>query len=82
MTVCKVLLFGLKPCDISSSTNEKISDTSFQRQHSLIPTTSSPKLQLENSSSPNTDYLSLDIKPLITPISSVSKKNKSFLIIF
>jgi hypothetical protein len=28
MTVCKVLLYGLKPCDINSSTNEKISETS------------------------------------------------------
>ena len=81
MTVCKVLLFGLKPCDISSNTNEKITDTSFQRQHSLIPTsTSSPKLQLENSSSPNTDYLSLDIKPLLTPISSVRKDKLSLII--
>jgi hypothetical protein len=28
MTVCKVLLYGLKPCDINSSTNDKISETS------------------------------------------------------
>ncbi len=60
-----MLLFGLKPCDISSSTNDKISETSIQRQHSLIPTTSSP----------DTDYLSLDIKPLLTPTSSV-RNNK------
>lgn len=72
MTVCKVLLFGLKPCDISASTNEKISETSVQRQYSLIPTTSS-KSQLEksSSSSSNVDYLNLDIKPLVTAASSV-----------
>jgi len=68
MTLCKVLLFGLKPCDLSSSTNDKISETSVQRQHSLISTTSS-------SSSSDTDYLNLDIKPLLTPISSV-RNNK------
>jgi hypothetical protein len=66
MTVCKVLLFGLKPCDISSNTNEKISETAFQ----------TPKLQSEGSPSPNADYLKLDIKPLLTPISSVRKDNE------
>ncbi len=67
MTLCKILVFGLKPCDLSSSTNDKISETSVQRQHSLISTTSS--------SSSDTDYLNLDIKPLLTPISSV-RNNK------
>ena len=67
MTVCKVLLFGLKPCDINSSTNDKISETALPRQHSLIPTTSA-KLQ-------ETDYLNLDIKPLITPTGSVRQDN-------
>ncbi len=28
MTVCRVLLYGLKPCDINSSTNDKITETS------------------------------------------------------
>jgi hypothetical protein len=78
MTVCKVLLFGLKPCDLSSSTNDNIAETSNQRQPSLIPTTSSSKLTKENSSSPDKDYLDLDIKPLLTPTSSV-RKNKEFL---
>ena len=70
MTVCKVLLFGLKPCDISSSTNDKISETLLPRHHSLIPTTSA-KLQ----PSSDTDYLNLDIKPLITPTNSVRQDN-------
>ncbi len=78
MTVCKVLLFGLKPCDISSSTNEKIADTTVQRQHSLIPTQAK-----ENSpSSPQTDYLHLDIKPLVTPTSSVRNDSDHFLASF
>ena len=88
MTLCKVLLFGLKPCDISSSTNDKISEISNQRQHSLIPTIS-PKFTQENSSSSNTDYLNLDIKPLATPTSSVGKllkliflKSNTFVIAF
>jgi hypothetical protein len=78
MTVCKVLLFGLKPCDISSSTNDKISETSLERQHALIPTTSSQS-QLENlSSSSDIDYLTIDIKPLLTPISSVRNDENAF----
>ncbi len=75
MTVCKVLLYGLKPCDISSSTNDKISETLHHRQHSLIPT-APPKLQLEKSLSSDNDYLNLDIKPLLTPASSVGKDNE------
>lgn len=70
MTVCKVFLYGLKPCDISSSTNDKIPDTIHQRQHSLIPT-ATPKLQLEKSLSSETNYLNIDIKPFVTPIGSV-----------
>ncbi|CAF0957477.1 unnamed protein product [Adineta steineri] len=71
MTVCKVLLYGLKPCDISSHTNDKISDISHQRQHSIISTTP-PKLQSEKSLSPDTDYLNIDIKPVLAPTNARS----------
>ncbi|CAF2401406.1 unnamed protein product [Rotaria sp. Silwood2] len=75
MTMCKVLLFGLKPCDISSCTNDKILEVSRPRQHSLISTTL-PKFQRENmkenSSSLDTDYLNLVIKPLVTTSNSHS----------
>ncbi|CAF0748822.1 unnamed protein product [Rotaria sordida] len=80
MTVYKVSLFGLKPCDISSYNNNKILETSLQRQDSLISTTP-PKLQLENTketSSPlDTDYLNLVIKPLVTTNNSHSSTNNN-----
>jgi hypothetical protein len=70
MTLCKVFLYGLKPCDLSSSTNDNISDTSVEQQHSIQLTSTKTK------DSPETDYLNLDIKPLITPTSSVRRKKK------
>lgn len=75
MTVCKVFLFGLKSCEISCSTNDKISETSVQRQNSLIPATTSNK---SASCSPEADYLNIDIKPVLTPTSSV-RNNKELL---
>ncbi|CAF1012588.1 unnamed protein product [Rotaria magnacalcarata] len=70
MTVCRVILFGLKPCDISSCTNNKISETSLPQRHSLIPVTTSTKFQLantkENTAVLDTDYLNLVIKPSVT----------------
>jgi hypothetical protein len=64
MTVCKVLLYGLKPCDISSNTNDKISDIPSQRL--------STALTKEKSSTEDADFLNVDIKPSTTPTSSVS----------
>lgn len=54
MSVCKVLLYGLKPCDLLSATNDEPSAA--------------------QSSSPESNYLNIDIKPLLTPTSSVSDR--------
>ncbi|CAF3313410.1 unnamed protein product [Rotaria socialis] len=81
MTVCRVILFGLKPCDISSCTNNKISEASLSRQHSVIPATTSTKFQLantkENASVLDTDYLNLVIKPLVTTNNSHSSTSNN-----
>ena len=77
MTACKVHLFGLKPCDISSCSNHRLlSDSALQRYHSWISTTQS-KFHLENKKE-NCSLLSVNlnviIKPMTTATSSVRKK--------
>ncbi|CAF4112622.1 unnamed protein product [Rotaria socialis] len=78
MTLCKVLLYGLKPSDINYSSNDKICEIPCgrqqqqqeQQQQSVSITSSIHRV--ENSSLPETDYLNLYIKPLTTPTSSRS----------
>jgi hypothetical protein len=79
MTLCKVLLYGLKPSDINYSTNDKISEISLERQcqHPLFTTSSIH--HVENTSSSESDYLNLHIKPLATPANSV-RNNYLFFI--
>ena len=72
MPTCKVVLYGLKPSEITYSTNENASDISSQRQRSFSTTTSNH--QAESRVSPETDYLNLHIKPLATPRTSVRKR--------
>ena len=74
MTVCKVLLYGLKPSDINYRSNNKVSEVPFecqqqQRQHSLFTTSSMNRV--ESTSSPEADHLNLHIKPLTTSTNSV-----------
>lgn len=79
MTLCKVLLYGLKPSDINYSTNDKIFErpVQHQRQNSFDTTTSIH--DVESKIAPETDYLNLHIKPLATPPSTVrTKKNHLF----
>jgi len=78
MTLCKVLLSGLKPSDINYSSNDKISEIplEFQRHYSF--NTTSAMHPVEKKESPETDYLNLHIKPLATPTSSV-RNNHLFL---
>ncbi|CAF1070050.1 unnamed protein product [Adineta ricciae] len=72
MTVCKVFLYGLKPCDIGSSTNDNISDAAYQRQNSLTSMfTTEKSLPAEN------NFLNIDIKPVLTPMSSRSSTASS-----
>jgi hypothetical protein len=78
MTLCKVLLNGLKPSDINYSTNDKISEIPLERQrHNSLYTTSSIH-HVENTSAPETDFLNLHIKPMATSTSSV-RERKSFI---
>lgn len=73
MSVCKVLLFGLKPCDISSCTNNKLIESSSQQL--CAQNSTATQIQLDNikvnSSTSDTDGLNIVIKPLVTPSSSV-----------
>jgi hypothetical protein len=75
MTLCKVLLFGLKPCDINYNSNDKISDIPLERRRQLslfsTPLANSSIHHVESPSSPETDYLNLHIKPLATPTNPV-----------
>lgn len=71
MTLCKVLLYGLKPSDINYSSNDKISDMSLERQQQHPLFTTSSNHQVENISSSENDYLNLHIKPLASPANSV-----------
>ena len=82
MPVCKVILHGLKPSEISYSINENQSEMSSQRQrqdslNTRITTTSNH--QAESRISPETDYLNLHIKPMATSKSSVRRKTDGFI---
>jgi len=79
MTVCKVLLYGLKPSDISYSSNDKISTIPLERQRQYSFNTTSSIHHVENITSPETDYLNLQIKPLTTATNSV-RNNHLFYI--
>jgi len=72
MTLCKVLLYGLKPSDINYSSNDKISEIPLQRQRQYSLNTASSIHRVERIATPETDYLNLHIKPLATPSSSYS----------
>jgi hypothetical protein len=66
MTVCKVILFGLKPCDINTSTKE-IEDINV-----TVPKHNSSSTNKDSAKNKNDDdFLHIDIKPLLTPTSSV-----------
>jgi len=79
MTLCKVLLYGLKPCDINCSSNDKISEIPLerQRQHSLLTTSSTHHVGTNSSS--QLDYLNLHIKPIATPMNTVRNNNLFFI---
>jgi hypothetical protein len=80
MTLCKVLLSGLKPSDINYSTNDKISEIPLQRQRQYSFNTTPSIHHVENKISPETDYLNLNIKPLAaTPTSSVRNNHLFFI---
>ncbi|CAF1373286.1 unnamed protein product [Rotaria magnacalcarata] len=79
MTLCKVLLYGLKPSDINYSSNDKICEIPCERQEQQQEqqqqqplSTASSIHRVESSSMPEADYLNLHIKPLATPTSSRS----------
>ncbi|CAF4001591.1 unnamed protein product [Rotaria sordida] len=78
MTLCKVLLYGLKPSDINYSSNDKIFEIPFERQQQqqqhLLSTKSSIQ-RIESTSTSETDYLNLHIKPLATSTNSRSLFN-------
>ncbi|CAF3904730.1 unnamed protein product [Rotaria sp. Silwood2] len=77
MTLCKVLLYGLKPSDINYSSNDKLFEIPFERQQQP-PNSLSTTLSIhrtESTSTPETDYLNLHIKPLSTPTNSRSLFN-------
>lgn len=77
MPVCKVILHGLKPSEISYMTNENQSEMSLQRQRqdsSSTRTTTTSNHQAESRISPETDYLNLHIKPMATAKNSVRRK--------
>ncbi len=71
MTRCKVLLSGLKQCDISYNTNDRIPEIPIQRPRQYSFNTTTSNHHVENKILPETDYLNLNIKPLATPTSSV-----------
>lgn len=73
MTLCKVLLSGLKPSDIHYSSNDKISEIPFGHQRHNSFNTTSAIHHAEKTAIPETDYLNLHIKPLTTSTSSVSE---------
>ncbi|CAF0914885.1 unnamed protein product [Rotaria sp. Silwood1] len=71
MTLCRVLLYGLKPSDINYSTNDKIFEIPFESQQQSHSLSTTPSIhRIESPSTPETDYLNLHIKPLATPTNS------------
>lgn len=58
MTFCRVRLYGLKPCDLLTSTKDD--------EQEQVPTKTNSKDEL--------DFLHVDLKPLVTPTSSVGLK--------
>ena len=58
MTLCRVRLYGLKPCDIIGSTKDD--------EQEQVPTT-----KKTTNSKDELDFLHVDLKPLVTPTSSV-----------
>jgi hypothetical protein len=74
-----VLLSGLKPCDITFSTNDRVSEIPLQRQRQYSFNTTPLIHQVESKISPETDYLNLNIKPLATPMSSVRNNHLFFI---
>lgn len=84
MTLCKVLLYGLKPSDINYSVDDKILEIPCgkqqeqqqqpeqEQQQSL--SISSPMHPVETKSASEANYLSLHIKPLTTPTYAVKNK--------
>ncbi|CAF1042185.1 unnamed protein product [Adineta steineri] len=72
MTLCKVLLYGLKPSDLNYSTNSKVAETPLERQQEYSLLTTSSVHDMPNKSSSETDYLNLHIKPIAIPINSHS----------
>jgi hypothetical protein len=71
MTLCKVLLSGLKPSDINYCSNDKISEIPLERQRHYSFNTTSTIHHVGNTASAETDYLNLHIKPLAIPTNSV-----------
>lgn len=74
MSLTKVLLYGLKPCDMIINSKDNENEQSLSNKS----TTKDQKKE--------TDFLNIDIKPLVTPTSSVSGQRKSnikcFLFLF
>ena len=74
MTLCKVILCGLKPSDVNYSTNDRAVELPLQRQrqHSFNTTTSINRVEGKVSS--ENDYLNVHIKPMPTQTNSVRVK--------
>lgn len=82
MTLCKVILYGLKPSDISYSSNDKITEVPFNNHHQQqehLFTSDLSTHREEGTPSPETNYLNLQIKPLATPTYSV---RNNYLILY